>query len=85
MYLQSVLVLLMVLSSGVYSYELGDMKPAFVTAVRDTFGSYNGAQVEKLQTSFREAVEAVRQAVRAIEKLKKSPPAPLIHPDRRQT
>lgn len=58
------------------------MKPAFVMAGRGAPGSCSDSQVEDLQNSFREAIEATQQAIKALENLKKSPP--LFSPDRRR-
>ncbi|KAL8911859.1 MAG: hypothetical protein Q9171_003047 [Xanthocarpia ochracea] len=92
MYIQSVLVLLTVLSSAVQILppagqfnKLGDMKPAFVNPAPPSAGSCSLDDTEKLRASFREAVEAVQKAISAIENLKKSAPSAIVHPDRRRT
>ncbi len=82
MYPLSILLYLSLLRSLVLSYKLGDMKPAFVMAGRGAPGSCSDSQVEELQNSFREAIEATQQAIKAMENLKKSPP--LFSPDRRR-
>ncbi|KAL9038369.1 MAG: hypothetical protein Q9180_003184 [Flavoplaca navasiana] len=47
------------------------MKPAFVTTYYNARGSCNPAQVEKLTTTFQEAVDAIQKAVEAMTNLKK--------------
>ncbi|KAL8990299.1 MAG: hypothetical protein Q9169_008155 [Polycauliona sp. 2 TL-2023] len=75
MYLQSILVLIIVLNSTVVSpYTFGALKPAFVTTGQGAPASCNAQQEAALRTNYREALEAVRMATQAIDNLKKSQP-----------
>lgn len=86
MHLRSVLNLVLLLGYAVQAVpQLGDLRSAFVVPPQPARGSCNSEDHDQLRTGFREAIDAIRQAVQAIDNLKSSAPEPLLHRKERRT
>lgn len=86
MHLRSVLNLVLLLGYAVQAVpQLGDLNPAFVVPPQPFRGSCNSEDHVQLRTGFREAIDAIQQAVQAIDNLKSSAPDSLLHRKERRT